>query len=101
MAARKQWVFDPHSGGQKIPEVVKVEVAQRIQRVAETHFKGFYIRLAIRFKGQSCYIDAFREYRMRKGGRMPKGWPETRAQFQERMRNTPVHLCRLRYFSDY
>ena len=26
--------------------------------------------------------------------------PETREEFLERLRNTPVHLCRLRYFGD-
>ena len=24
------------------------------------------------------------------------GWPETEAEFLERLRNTPIHLCRLR-----
>jgi len=99
MPAQKQWVFDPDSGGRKIPEAVKIDVRQRIERVAEKHFKGQYIRHDIRFKGQFCYIDAYREPPVRRG-RMPKGWPETREEFMERLRNTPIHLCRLRYFSD-
>ena len=39
---------------------------------------------------------------------MPRRWPpaglpdlhETRAEHIERLRNTPTHLCRLRYFGD-
>ncbi|HLB48528.1 MAG TPA: hypothetical protein VJL59_16095 [Anaerolineales bacterium] len=89
MPARKQWVFDPHSGGQKIPEAVKVEITRRIERVAEKQFKGFFLRLDVRFKGQFCYIDADREYRMRRGGRMPKlrrGKGEKKTRKKKRLR---------------
>ena len=30
----------------------------------------------------------------------PADWPETREEYLERMRSTPVHLCRLRYFGE-
>ncbi len=30
----------------------------------------------------------------------PADWPETREEHLERLRNTPTHLCRLRYFGD-
>ena len=30
----------------------------------------------------------------------PPDWPESRAEHLERLRNTPTHLCRLRYFGD-
>ena len=30
----------------------------------------------------------------------PDDWPETREEYQERLRNTPLHLCRLRHFSE-
>jgi hypothetical protein len=30
----------------------------------------------------------------------PEDWPETKEEYIERLRNTPVHLCRLRYFGD-
>ncbi len=30
----------------------------------------------------------------------PPDWPESREAFQERLRNTPTHLFRLRYFGD-
>ena len=99
MPARKQWVFAPDSGGTKITEALKTEIKQRIERVAQRRFKGKYTRLDIRFKGQFCYIDAYKEPQVMKGW-PPKDWPETREEFYERLRNTPTHLCRLRYFSD-
>jgi Tol biopolymer transport system component len=30
----------------------------------------------------------------------PPDWPESREEYLERLRNTPTHLCRLRYFGD-
>lgn len=54
MPPRKQWVFDPDSGGRKIPESVKYNVERRIQDIAEKHFKGKYTRLDIRFRDQFC-----------------------------------------------
>lgn len=30
----------------------------------------------------------------------PDDWPETREEMIERLRDTPTHLCRLRYFGD-
>jgi hypothetical protein len=92
------WVFDPNSGGKKIPEAVKEDVKRRIERVAEKHFKGKYTRLDIRFKGQFCYIDAYQEPPKPTKDWPPKDWPETPEEYIERLRNTPTHLCRLRYF---
>jgi hypothetical protein len=95
--SRGAWVFDPDSGGQKIPDRVKVDVKRRIERVAEEHFKGQYTRLDIRFRGQFCYLDAYEEPEVDPDW-PPEDWPETREEYIERLRNTPVHLCRLRYF---
>ena len=97
MPAQKQWVFDPDSGGIKIPDLVKRDIEERIKRVAEKHYKGKYIRLDIRFRSQFCYIDAFREPEVASNW-PPKDWPETREEYLERLRNNPTHLCRLRYF---
>ena len=97
MPAQKQWVFDPDSGGIKIPDLVKRDVEDRIKKVAEKHYKGKYIRLDIRFRSQFCYIDAFREPEVASSW-PPKDWPETREEYLERLRNNPTHLCRLRYF---
>lgn len=52
MPARAQWMFNPDSGGKKIPPVVQMDIQKRIQRVAEEQFHGQYTRLEIRFRGQ-------------------------------------------------
>lgn len=93
----KQWMFDPNSGGVKIPPTVQADVEKRIRAVAEQEFKGKYTRLEIRFKAQFCYIDAYTE------PVVLDNWPppeflENREEFYERLRSTPTHLCRLRYF---
>ena len=95
----KAWVYDPHSGGVKIPPAVKQRTEQRIRSYAEAKYAGKYTRLGIRFHGVFCYIDAYIE---------PEEPPaslllainETREQYLERCRNAPLHLCRIRYFGD-
>lgn len=77
--------------------MAKHDVEKRINSVAEENFKGKYTRLNIRFQGQFCYIDAFIE------PEVGENWPsedlqETQDEYIERLRNTPLHLCRLRYF---
>ena len=96
----KQWVFDPDSGGKKIPDAVKRRTEERIRRYAEKEFAGKYTRLDVRFRGQFCYIDAYTEPHDPGPGWPPEGWPETREEALERLRNTPTHLCRLRYFGN-
>ena len=95
----KQWVFDPDSGGTKSTDAVKRRTEQRIRTYAEANFAGKYTRLGIRFRGQLCYIDAYTEPVMRDGW-PPEDWPETREEYQERLRNAPLHLCRLRHFAE-
>lgn len=92
----KQWMFDPNSGGVKIPPTVQADVEKRIRAVAEQEFKGKYTRLEIRFKAQFCYIDAYTEPVVLDN--WPPEFPENREEFYERLRSTPTHLCRLRYF---
>jgi hypothetical protein len=99
MPARGEWVFDPDSGGKKIPLAVQTDIQKRIQRVAEEQFQGRYTRLDIRFRGQFCYLDAFTEPVIRENW-PPPDWPETQEEYFERLRRTPVHLCRLRYFGN-
>jgi hypothetical protein len=96
--ARKQWVFDPDHGGVKISEAVKRRTEARIRRYAEAHFAGRYTRLDVRFRGQFCYIDAYTEPEPLGPDWPPADWPESREEYLERLRNTPTHLCRLRYF---
>ena len=100
MPARGQWVYDPDRGGVRIPETVQRRTEDRIRRYAEQHFAGRYIKLAIRFRGQFCYIDAYQEPEPLGPNWAPPDWSETREEHLERLRNTPVHLCRLRYFGD-
>jgi len=94
------WVFTPDRGGRRIQEAVQQRTAQRILRYAEQHFAGCYTKLAIRFRGQFCYIDAYTEPDPPGPSWPPPDWPETPDQYLERLRNTPIHLCRLRYFGD-
>jgi hypothetical protein len=56
---RKMWVYDPQSGGKKIPDAIKPRLGQRILDHAEKHYAGKYSRIDIRFWGQFCYIDAY------------------------------------------
>lgn len=93
------WVWNPHTGGVKIPEIVRERTRQRILKHAEKKHSGRFIRLDIRFRGQFCYIDAYREPCV-PPGRPPKCLHETRRQMIERIRKTPIHLCRLRFFRD-
>jgi len=99
MPARGQWAFDPDSGGKKIPETVKRDIEKRIHAVANEQFSGRYKRLEIRFRGQFCYIDAYTEPQISENWPLPD-WSETKEEYLVRMRNTPVHLCRLRYIGD-
>jgi hypothetical protein len=93
------WVFDPGSGGKKVPPPVQQRTRQRILAHAESQYKGHYTRLDIRFRGPFCYIDAYREPRP-PWDKPPSHWTGTREEFIEQVRNTPIHLVRLRFFGD-
>ncbi len=89
----------PHRGGVKIPPLVQEQTRQRLQAYAQKHYSDKFLRLEIRFRCPCCYIDAYRE------PVVPKGWPPksvriNRQKYFERLRNSPIHLCRLRYFSE-
>lgn len=99
MSRERQWVFDPDRGGLRMSEAVKRRTEERIRRYAEQHFAGHYTRLDIRFRVQFCYIDAYTEPEPSQDWR-PPDWPETLEQIIERLRKTPTHLCRLRYFGN-
>lgn len=91
------WVFDPHSGGNKLSDTIRRETVERLERHAAANFAGLYTRLDVRFRGPLCYIDAFVE-----PDEPSADWlttiGETRNQFINRLRSTPLHLCRLRFF---
>ena len=100
MAPRGRWVFSPDSGGKTITDPVRRRTEARLRRYAEEHLAGRYTRLDIRFRGQFCYIDAYTEPEPPGPNWPPPGGPETQEEYLERLRNTPIHLCRLRYFGD-
>ncbi len=100
MPEPRRWVFDPDHGGVRVPEPVQRRTEQRLCRAAEKHFAGRYTRLEIRFRGQFCYVDAYTEPEEPGPNWPPADWPETREEHLDRLRNTPTHLCRLRYFGD-
>lgn len=78
---------------------MRVRTEQRIRRYAEQNYAERYTRLDIRFRGQFCYIDAYTEPQMMPGW-PPADGPETREEYEQRLRDTPTHLARLRYFGD-
>lgn len=56
MVMKRMWIYDPHSGGVKIPESVRQRIQDRILAYAEEHYSGKYTRIDVRFRGQLCYI---------------------------------------------
>ena len=96
----KQWVSDPNSGGIKIKEDVKRRTKERIIKYAESNLVGRYTLFDIRFRNQFCYVDAYTEPELPSDDWTPPGFQETREEYLERLRNTPYHLFRLRYFGD-
>ena len=95
----RKWVYDPHSGGVPIPEAVQASIRSRILDHAEKNYAGRYNRIDVRFRGKFCYVDAYTEPYVSEDFD-PKLFDECREEHVERLRNTPTHLCRLRYFGD-
>jgi hypothetical protein len=99
MPTRRVWVYNPHRGGKSIPDQVKRRTEERIKAFAAEHFAGRYRDLAIRFRGQFCYVDALVD-----PGPLPVGGSgpdnETAEEYQSRLADIPLHLCRLRFNGD-
>ena len=95
----RTWVYDPHSGGVKIPAAVRQRTERRIRSYAEARYAGKFIRLDIRFRGPLCYIDAYTEPAA-PAASLLRALGVTREQYLQRARNSPLHLCRLRYFGN-
>ena len=94
----RMWVHKPNAGGKSITPAVKLRTEQRILAYAGKHHAGKFIRIDVRFRGALCYIDAYTEPDEPQSYQPPTG--ETREIYIERLRNTPTHLCRIRYFGD-
>jgi hypothetical protein len=92
------WVYSPHTGGKKIPPAVRVSSERRIREYAAKHYSAKFTRVDVRFHGALCHHDVYTEPDLPRGSAPPPG--ETRAQWLERLRNTPWHLCRIRFFGD-
>lgn len=100
MPTTRRWVYDPHRGGRPIPEAVRRRTEERLRAHAERHFASRYREVDVRFRGWFCYVDLYCD-----PDPVPAGWPppgsgESREEFLERLRATPLHLCRLRYLGD-
>lgn len=96
---RKMWVYDPQAGGKRIPDAIKPRIRQRILDHARKLYEGKYNWIDVRFRGHFCYIDVYTE------PGVPEDYDptlirESREEHIERLRNTPTHLCRLRYFGN-
>lgn len=92
------WVYNPHTGGKSIPPAVRARTQRRILDYADKHYAGKFTRIDVRFRGALCYIDAYTEPDVPLGSLPPPG--ETRDQWLDRLQNTPLHLCRIRYFGN-
>lgn len=93
---KRRWFHTPHSGGRKVPFLVQEKIRDRILAYAEKHYADKFNRIDVRFRGQFCYIDAYIEpYVPKKFDE--KLFGETREEHIARLRDTPTHLCRLRY----
>ena len=97
--AKRMWVHDPQSGGKNIPDAAKPRIRRRILDHAEKHYSGKYNRIDVLFRGKFCYIDAYLEPFV-PDDYDPEPFGETREEHVARLRSTPTHLCRLRYFGD-
>lgn len=98
-ALPKTWGFDPHSGGVKPTEAVKVETERRLQRHFETLGHAAKARLEVRFRGALCYIDAYRDPEPQ----LIEYWHKDPAlnleEAIESYRKRPTPLGRLRHFA--
>ena len=92
------WVYSPHTGGKSIPPHIKARTERRILHYAAKQYPGKFSQIDVRFRGALCYFDVYSEPDIPQGSAPPPG--ETSDQWMERLRNTPIHLCRIRYFGN-
>ena len=72
----KGWVYDPHSGGNKIPANVRDQICNEIERYASKQSWNLEAQLKVKFSGCFCYLATISSDS-----------------------EGPMPLCRLRYFS--
>ena len=88
---RGGWIRGRVSGG-KIPERVQAALRQRLEHHAAERYAGRCREVLVRFRGQYAYVDAFTAKED-----VPSG---ANAEKVERIRATPIHLCRLGYLGN-
>ena len=91
-----RWVFNPHSGGVKVPESLKEPTRRRILAHAEKHYAGRYARLDVRFKGALCYIDAYMEPETGGARGRPPGKPASSRRAPAQQADPPLSVAPLR-----
>jgi hypothetical protein len=77
---------------------MKITTVERLQKHAARKYKGLYSSIEIRFRGPLCYIDAYKEPN-EPDQKLLNMNHETREEYLQRMRECPIHLGRIRYFS--
>ncbi len=95
----RSWNFDPNAKGNKIPQQLKTLIQARVCKHAASTCAGRYERLELRFRGEFCYIDAYREPD-EPSPELLTITGESATQYRERLTNSPIHLCRVRYYGD-
>ena len=55
------WVYNPHAGGRAVPEMLRRELAARLEARARACFGERFSRLEVRFRGPFCYLDLYEE----------------------------------------
>jgi len=95
----RTWAFNPKAKGKKIPQQLKAVIQARVCKHAESTCAGQYERLQLRFRGDLCYIDAYREPDEPDPGLL-NITGESAEHYRERLANCPIHLCRVRYYGD-
>ncbi|MGA2590370.1 MAG: hypothetical protein ABSH32_10675 [Bryobacteraceae bacterium] len=92
------WAHRRSAGAKGIPPAVQARTERRILDYAAEHYAGRFTRIDVRFRGAICYIDAYTEPGVPDGYRPPAG--KTREEWLQHLRDTPHHLCRIRYFGN-
>jgi hypothetical protein len=83
------------AGKNGIPPAVQLRTEQRVREYASKHCEGKFERIELTFRGLFCYIDVYTKPDVPVGLKPPAG--QTREDWLEQLRNTPTHLCRIRY----
>lgn len=94
------YLYDMHEGGRAIPDSIRDRTENRVRRFAEERLASRYRELVIRFRGQFCYLDMYRDpgsvvddWRGRRSDDGTDDGPDHRGE-------ELLHLGRLRYFGN-